>query len=171
MQPNMSLAAEIPAEEPADTKVEATTRPGIIAPLKRGRSSRFIGEIVVDLGYADREAVDAAVIEARSSGRNTGGVLVERGILSPYQLARVIAERFGVDFVDLNEFSVDHAAASLIAPETARRYECVPIAFADDRDAPARDARSGERARDRRHRDDDRARRAPVVAPRDGSAR
>ena len=69
----------------------------------------FIGEIVVDLGYADREAVDAAVAESRATGRNTGTVLVERGILSPYQLARVIAERFGVDFVDLGEFTVDHA--------------------------------------------------------------
>ena len=60
-------------------------------------------------------------------------MLVERGVLSPYQLARVIAERFGVDFVDLGEFTVDHAAASLITPETARRYECVPIAYADER--------------------------------------
>jgi type IV pilus assembly protein PilB len=133
MQPNMSLAAQVPAEDPAVDAPAESTRPGIIAPLKRGRSSRFVGEIVVDLGYADRESVDEAIIEARNSGRNTGGVLVERGILSPYQLARVIAERFGVDFVDLGEFTVDQAAASLITPETARRYECVPIAYADER--------------------------------------
>ena len=92
----------------------------------------FIGEIVVELGYADREAVDAAVAESRVSGRNTGTVLVELGTLSSYQLARVIAERFGVDFVDLGEFTVDHSAASLISPDTARRYEAVPIAFADE---------------------------------------
>ena len=132
MQPNISLAAEVPADTPIEDGPE-NARPGLIAPLKRGRSSRFIGEIVIDLGYADRDAVDAAIVEARANGRNTGSVLVERGVLSPYQLARVIAERFGVDFVDLGEFTVDHAAASLITPETARRYECVPIAYADER--------------------------------------
>ncbi len=92
----------------------------------------FIGEIVIELGYGDREAVDAAIAESRATGRNTGTVLVERGTLSPYQLARVIAERFGVEFVDLGDFTVDHSAASLISPDTARRYEAVPIAFADE---------------------------------------
>jgi type IV pilus assembly protein PilB len=133
MQPNISLAAEEPTDTPIAEGPIDDARPGLIAPVKRGRSSRFIGEIVIDLGYGDREAVDAAIVEARASGRNTGSVLVERGVLSPYQLARVIAERFGVDFVDLGEFTVDHAAASLITPETARRYECVPIAYADER--------------------------------------
>ncbi len=132
MQPNMSLAAAVPAEAPVPEEAPAPARPGLFPPARRGRSSRFIGEIVVDLGFADRETVDAAVAESRSSGRNTGTVLVDRGVLSPYQLARVIAERFGVDFVDLSEFAVDHAAASLISPDTARRYEVVPIGFADD---------------------------------------
>ena len=135
MQPNMSLAAATDAE-PTDGAAPADapqgSRPGLIPPVRRGRSSMFVGEIVVDLGYADREMVDAAVAESRATGRNTGTVLVERGTLSPYQLARVIAERFGVDFVDLGEFTVDHSAASLISPDTARRYEAVPIAFADE---------------------------------------
>ena len=136
MQPNMSLAAADVSEQPNDGAApEAApegSRPGLVAPMRRGRSSMFVGEIVVDLGYADRESVDEAVAESRNTGRNTGTVLVERGILSPYQLARVIAERFGVDFVDLGDFTVDHSAASLISPDTARRYEAVPIAFADE---------------------------------------
>ena len=134
MQPNMSLATAADVSLEPDRPVDApqSSRPGLIPPVRRGRSSMFVGEIVVDLGYADRDAVDAAVAESRSTGRNTGTVLVERGTLSPYQLARVIAERFGVDFVDLGEFTVDHSAASLISPDTARRYEAVPIAFADE---------------------------------------
>ncbi len=133
MQPNMSLATADLSEQPErGHDAPEGSRPGLIPPVRRGRSSMFIGEIVVDLGYADREAVDAAVAESRTNGRNTGTVLVERGTLSPYQLARVIAERFGVDFVDLGDFTVDHSAASLISPDTARRYEAVPIAFADE---------------------------------------
>jgi len=106
---------------------------GIVAPTQRERSRRMIGEIVVDLGLADRLEVEAAVAEARASNTATGSVLVERGTLTPDQLARVIAERFGVDYVDLSAYSVDFRACSLVTPEAARRYEAVPIGFKDPR--------------------------------------
>ncbi|HVP02638.1 MAG TPA: ATPase, T2SS/T4P/T4SS family [Solirubrobacteraceae bacterium] len=106
---------------------------GIVAPTQRERSRRMIGEIVVDLGLADRLEVEAAVAEARASSRTTGSVLVDRGTLTPDQLARVIAERFGVDYVDLSAYSVDFRACSLVTPEAARRYEAVPIGFKDAR--------------------------------------
>jgi type IV pilus assembly protein PilB len=50
--------------------------PGLTEPTRRGRSSRFIGDIVVDLGYATRESVEAAIAESRANGRRTGEVLV-----------------------------------------------------------------------------------------------
>jgi type IV pilus assembly protein PilB len=113
---------------PADT-----TTPGLTPPSSRGRSSKQIGDIVVGFGYASPESVDLAIAESRSSGRRTGEVLVDRGVLTPDQLARVIAERFGVDHVDLNAFRVDMSAANLLAPSAARRYSAVPVGFADPR--------------------------------------
>jgi len=97
-----------------------------------GRSSRMIGEVVVDLGFADRDTVEEAVSDARAQGRPTGLVLVERGILRHDQLARVVAERFGLDFIDLSTFDLDMGAATLIGAETARRYQAVPVGFAED---------------------------------------
>ncbi|MEA2318831.1 MAG: type pilus assembly protein PilB, partial [Solirubrobacteraceae bacterium] len=104
--------------------------PGLTSPSQRGRSSRQIGSIVVDFGYAGREAVELAIAEAQATGRRTGEVLVERGVLTPDQLARVIAERFGVDHVDLNGFRVDMSAANLLPSSAARRYGAVPVGFA-----------------------------------------
>jgi type IV pilus assembly protein PilB len=101
--------------------------PGLTAPANRGRSTRFIGDIVVDLGYATREAVEAAIAESRANGRRTGEVLVERGVLTPDQLARVVAERFGVDHLDLGVFKVDMAAANLLPASSAKRYGAVPV--------------------------------------------
>jgi type IV pilus assembly protein PilB len=101
--------------------------PGLTAPANRGRSTRFIGDIVVDLGYATREAVETAIAESRSNGRRTGEVLVERGVLTPDQLARVVAERFGVDHLDLGVFKVDMAAANLLPASSAKRYGAVPV--------------------------------------------
>src|SRR3954468_20746473 len=107
--------------------------PELTAPSQRGRSSRQIGDIVVGFGYAGRESVELAIADARATGRRTGEVLVDRGVLTPDQLARVIAERFGVEHVDLNAFRVDMSAANLLASSAAKRYSAVPVGFLDER--------------------------------------
>jgi type IV pilus assembly protein PilB len=105
---------------------------GLYPPKHPGRSTRMIGEVVVDLGLADRETVEEAVQSARAQGRPTGVVLVERGILRHDQLARVVAERFGLDFVDLAVYDLDMGAANLIGVQAAKRYEAVPVGFIED---------------------------------------
>jgi type IV pilus assembly protein PilB len=92
----------------------------------------MIGEVAVDLGFADRLAVEEAVAAARAQGRPTGLVLVERGVLRHDQLARVVAERFGLDFVDLSVYELDMGAVSLINSDTAKRYQAVPVGFGED---------------------------------------
>jgi len=101
------------------------------APSQRGFSSRLIGDVIVDLGYASRAAVDAAVTAARASGRPTGEVLVAEGTLTAEQLSRVVAERFGMDHVDLLDFPVDESVMRLVPLDVARRYEALPIALHD----------------------------------------
>jgi type IV pilus assembly protein PilB len=132
----MPTAESTPAEptpvEPTDET--ATERPGngLYPPRRTGRSARMIGEVVVDLGFADREKVEEAVTVARAQGRPTGQVLVEQGVLRQDQLARVVAERFGLDYVDLAVYELDMGAVSLLSSETAKRYQAVPVGFADD---------------------------------------
>ncbi|HXR28272.1 MAG TPA: ATPase, T2SS/T4P/T4SS family [Solirubrobacteraceae bacterium] len=105
---------------------------GLYSPRNPGRSTRMIGEVAVDLGFADRDTVEEAVAAARAQGRPTGLVLVERGVLRHDQLARVVAERFGLDFVDLSVYDLDMGAVNLISSETAKRYQAVPVGFTDD---------------------------------------
>jgi type IV pilus assembly protein PilB len=105
---------------------------GLYPPLHSGRSARMIGEVIVDLGYADRETVEQAVAAARAQGRPTGQVLVERGVLRHDQLARAVAERFGLDYVDLSVYDLDMGAVNLIRAETAKRYQAVPVGYTDD---------------------------------------
>src|SRR3954469_18864439 len=122
---NRSMALGSPSTAPAIS--------GLTAPSMRGRSAMQIGDIVVGFGYAGAESVDLAIAESRTSGRRTGEVLVDRGVLTPAQLSRVIAERFGVDHVDLNAYRVDMAAANLLPPSSAKRYSAVPVGFLDER--------------------------------------
>jgi len=106
---------------------------GVTPPSRRGGSGRFLTDVLVDLGFAEREAVDAAVETARSAGRPPERVLLEQGAISEDQLARAIGERYGLDHLDLNVFRIDMAAANLIDSAAAKRYEAVPVAFLDQR--------------------------------------
>jgi type IV pilus assembly protein PilB len=92
----------------------------------------MIGEVVVDLGFAERDTVEDAVALARSQGRPTGLVLVEQGVLRHDQLARVVAERFGLDYVDLAIYDIDMGAVNLLSTDAAKRYQSVPVGFAED---------------------------------------
>jgi type IV pilus assembly protein PilB len=125
-------AAESTPDGPAEEATTERQTPGLYPPHRRERSTRMIGEVVVDLGFADRETVEEAVEVARSQGRPTGMVLVEQGVLRHDQLARVVAERFGLDFVDLAVYDLDMGAVNLLSAETAKRYQAVPVGFLDD---------------------------------------
>jgi type IV pilus assembly protein PilB len=125
--PDLSEGEESGAQSTGDAPVN-----GLYPPRRPGRSPRMIGEVVVDLGFADRETVEEAVADARAQGRPTGLVLVERGVLRHDQLARVVAERFGLDYVDLSVYDLDMGAVNLLNAETARRYQAVPVGFGED---------------------------------------
>jgi type IV pilus assembly protein PilB len=114
----------------APAEVQAPT--GITPPSRRNGTRRRLGDVIVDLGFADRERVEAAVVRAREEGRFTGQVLLESGLVDSRQLAQALAERNGLDYVDLNAFEVDRGATNLVTGSEARRYRAVPIAFVDE---------------------------------------
>jgi type IV pilus assembly protein PilB len=105
---------------------------GVYPARASGRSSGMIGEVVVDLGFADRDTVEEAVRVAREQGRPTGEVLVAQGVLRHDQLARVVAERFGLDYIDLSVYDLDMGAVHLIGADAAKRYRAVPVGFTED---------------------------------------
>jgi type IV pilus assembly protein PilB len=131
--PQLTPAEQLTPTEQASPDPDAPLiEQGLHPPRHPGRSMRMIGEVVVDLGLADQETVEEAVSAARTQGRPTGMVLVERGILRHDQLARVVAERFGLDYVDLTIYDLDMGAVNLISAETAKRYQAVPVGFTAD---------------------------------------
>jgi type IV pilus assembly protein PilB len=106
--------------------------PGLVAPRRRGGRSRLIADVVVELGYAEPATVEAAVEESRKAGKRTGQVLLESGAVTGMELAHALAERFGLDYVDLTVYQPDLAAVNLIGPQAARRYDAAPIGFDEE---------------------------------------
>jgi type IV pilus assembly protein PilB len=125
-------ARERDREDPdADARDGAIT--GITRPSRRGSSQRFLTDVIAELGLASREQVEEALEISRSLGTTPERVLIEKGALTHEGLARALAERYGLDHLDLGVFSVDMNAANLVSTATAKRYQAVPVAFADKR--------------------------------------
>jgi type IV pilus assembly protein PilB len=115
-----------PALDPA-----AVGTPGLTPPRVRGRSSGFVTDVLVDLGYVSDDAARQAIEAARSAARPPESLLIEQGVITADHLSRAVAERYGLDHVDLASYQVDMAAANLISVNTARRYGALPVGFVD----------------------------------------
>ncbi len=103
--------------------------PGLIPPAKRTGAKRRIGDVIVQLGFAERGLVERVVEAGRRQGLALGQSLIDAGVVDSAQLAQALAERNGLDYVDLNVFDVDQGAAALIDTAKASRYQTIPIAF------------------------------------------
>ena len=105
--------------------------PGLTPPLQRGRHSGFVTDVLVDLGFVGDDVARTAIEASRTAGRPPERLMVEQGSITADQLSRAVAERYGLDHVDLSAFQVDMAAANLISVNTARRYRALPVGFVD----------------------------------------
>ncbi|HSZ06298.1 MAG TPA: ATPase, T2SS/T4P/T4SS family [Solirubrobacteraceae bacterium] len=121
------------AAEPSAQATSAENYSGITKPSRRGSSQRYLTDVIVDMGLASRRQVDDALESSRMSGTTPERVLLENGSITADALARALAERYGLDHLDLGVFSVDMSAANLVSTTVAKRYQTVPVAFADKR--------------------------------------
>jgi type IV pilus assembly protein PilB len=110
---------------------EVSGVPGLTPPRHRGHSRGFTTDVLVELGFASSEAVQNAIEAARTAGRTPESLLLAEGAIDGNQLSRAIAERYGLDHVDLAVYHVDLTAAALFPVTMARRYMAVPVGYVD----------------------------------------
>ena len=106
---------------------------GITSPSRRGGSGRVLTDVLVDLSFVEREVMDDAIAKAQSAGSAAERVLLTQGAITDDQLARAVAERFGLDHVALRNYKVDPDAAKLVTPAAVKRYQAVPVSFVSER--------------------------------------
>ncbi|HEX2414872.1 MAG TPA: ATPase, T2SS/T4P/T4SS family [Thermoleophilaceae bacterium] len=118
---------------PAGAATAATTAAsadGLTPPQPRG-GSRFITDVVVEMGFLARDRVEPLVDRAKVEGRPPEQVLLEAGAITGDQLARATAQRFGLHHVDLTLFKADVTALNVIPAQMARRIGAAPIGYDD----------------------------------------
>jgi Type II secretion system (T2SS), protein E, N-terminal domain len=108
-----------------------------------------LGELIVRAGLLSSVQLDAALAAARSSGRRLGEVLVEDELVDERELAQIVAQQEGLEFIDLGKHDLDDEAVDLLSETSARRYIAIPyrfegsaacVAIADPADDAALDA-------------------------------
>ncbi len=127
-EPHISVVGS----EPAAEHQRAEPWNGVTPPRRRGGLARFLTDVMAELGFVDRESVQRAIDESRVKGVAPERVLLAQGAITSEQLSHAIAERYGLDHLDLGVFKVDMAAANLLSPSAAKRYGAVPVARVDE---------------------------------------
>jgi hypothetical protein len=105
---------------------------GVTPPSNADRQGAFLTEVIAEFGFADRDTVAQAVEATRETVETPEGYLLESGAIDEWQLSLALAERSGLDHVDLDRFEVDPGAVATIGESTAARYTALPIAYATD---------------------------------------
>ncbi len=108
---------------------------GPIAPGETTMSKRRkqLAEVLLEEGLVSYEQLEEAQGEQTRTGKGLGRVLIDLGFVAEQDLVSALAKQIGLPFVDLGEFPVDPAAASLISDALAKRYSALPISYEDSK--------------------------------------
>jgi type IV pilus assembly protein PilB len=88
-----------------------------------------LGTLLVRDGLLSTEQLEHALAEKEQTERRLGEIVVSLGWVPATELARLLAEQHGLEYIDLASTHVDPAALSLLPEKYARRYEALPIRF------------------------------------------
>jgi type IV pilus assembly protein PilB len=90
-----------------------------------------LGRILVQSNLISEEQLDEALTERDDSGKSLARVLLDMGMLTEGQLTSVLAEKIGIQYVDLGTYHIDPEASNIIDAEMAKRYLALPIDYTD----------------------------------------
>ena len=100
-------------------------------------SGKKIGNLLVEEGVITREQLKKAM-DLQASARKNGEkkmlsqALVDLGYTTEDRVTQAMAACAGVEYISLESYKIDKNATVLIEPDSARRYNCLPIGFKND---------------------------------------
>ena len=93
-----------------------------------------VGEILVEAGLVSRKEIDEA-LQKQSIGKRKqiGRILIERRLINENQLLVALAEKFGLEFVNLDSVAVSPEAIRKVPQGMIERMQVLPVALSDNR--------------------------------------
>ncbi len=90
-------------------------------------NDEYVLDILCEHGLVSPEQAEAARAKALDGGGSPVDVLLADGVLGEDEVLGTLAGVFGMEFVSLHDFDIPADVRDAITPETARRYQVVPI--------------------------------------------
>ena len=101
--------------------------------MTMSKRRKQLGEVLLEEGLVTYEQLEEASSEQTRTGKGLGRVLIDLGFVVEQDLVSALAKQIGLPFIDLSEYPVDPAAASLISDGLAKRYSALPIGYEDSK--------------------------------------
>ncbi|ADR35589.1 type II/IV secretion system protein [Oceanithermus profundus] len=87
-----------------------------------------LGELLLQKGLIQREALEQALVEQEQTGELLGRILVGKGLIQEIDLYQALAEQEGAEFLpSTDKVEVDRDTANLFLRTDALRYHAIPV--------------------------------------------
>jgi type IV pilus assembly protein PilB len=96
-----------------------------MAPAANHDGDRPLGELIARSGLVASNDLYAALATSRATRRRLGDVLLDQGLIGERDLAQLVAEQEGLDFIDLGKFDLDQKAVDLLSERTSRKHRAI----------------------------------------------
>ncbi len=110
---------------------ENGTPPGVVTETPRrskaGVVGGRIGDILIAEGKITPEQLEEALLLQQEDRREVGQILLSLGYIDKADLAKSLAKRLRLEYLDLTERDIDRGAASLVDQKVVRKHEAMPL--------------------------------------------
>jgi hypothetical protein len=86
-----------------------------------------LGDMLKEAGLIDDFQLQSALSHQRNWGGKLGAILIELEFVKEDELARVIAEKLRIPYVNLFEPEISEAVVKLVKPDIAKKYHVMPV--------------------------------------------
>ena len=97
------------------------------------RSKKKMGEILVEWGLIDKKQLAKAEEMANHTHRRLSDVIVEMELASEDEVTKALAQQFDMEYIDLDQHSVDKSALDLIDEKIMRENFVLPLGIEGNR--------------------------------------
>jgi type IV pilus assembly protein PilB len=89
-----------------------------------------IGELLLKEKRITPEQLQEVLAFQKANGGKLGLILVKLGFAKDEEITALLSKQYGVPSINLHQFEIDPAVIKLIPPETAQKYQIIPLSRA-----------------------------------------
>ncbi len=97
-----------------------------MAPLKR-ITNKQLGELLIERGIIDRKHLEKALLLQKEKGGLIGEILVELGYANEEDIAQALTCQYGFPYLPLKNYEIDPEVIKTVPENVANQYCLIPI--------------------------------------------